>query len=226
MDICTQIKAARDCGVVHCAYLRGSLSLVELAEHSGLDATPESYREIPAATARRLAIRILTHDLAYQCELVTPAIAERLVETYLAAFAAPGHRCFTNVLGDPSSAERFWLDSWAATTRATFDAGVLIVVRSSPGFSGSKTKTERAPPMSSLPGQPAFVLSAPLGKSAGFVGLTVVLPTFAILAVTDLEAFAFTSLLLLVDAPFRRHEVAQLEFETRVPCVLDEPEAE
>jgi hypothetical protein len=127
MDICSQIKAARDCGVVHCAYVRGSLSLVELAARSGLDATPDIYREIPAATARRLAVRILTHDLAFQCELVTPAIAERLVETYLSAFAAPGHRYFTNVLGDPSTAERFWLDSWAAATRATFDAGVLIL---------------------------------------------------------------------------------------------------
>jgi len=127
MDICTQIKAARDCGVVHCAYVRGSLSLVELAEHSGLATTPGTYREIPAATARRLAIRILTHDLAYQCELVSPVIADRLVDSYLSAFAAPGHRYFTNVLGDPSSAERFCLDSWAAATRATFDAGVLIL---------------------------------------------------------------------------------------------------
>ena len=38
--------------------------------------------------------------------------------------------------------------------------------------------------------------------------------------------FGFTSQLLLVAAPFRRHEVAQLEFETRVPWVLDEPMAE
>ncbi len=80
--------------------------------------------------------------------------------------------------------------------------------------------------MSSNPSQPAFVLSAPPGKSAGFVSLTVLLPTLTILAVTDLEASGSTSQLLLVAAPFRRHEVAQLEFETRVPWVLDEPKAE
>ena len=127
MDICTQIKAARDCGVVHCAYLRGSLSLLELAERSGLAATSETYREIPAATARWLAVRILTHDLAYKCDLLPPAIAERLVETYLAAFASPGHRYFTNTQGDPSSADRFWCESWAPATQATFDTGVLIL---------------------------------------------------------------------------------------------------
>lgn len=127
MDICTQIRAARDCGVVHCAYVRGSLSLVELAERSGLAATSETYREIPAATARWLAVRILTHDLAYQCELVTPEIAERLVDAYFAAFAAPGHRYFTNLQGDRSNPDRSWLDNWAPATRATFDAGVLIL---------------------------------------------------------------------------------------------------
>ena len=47
--------------------------------------------------------------------------------------------------------------------------------------------------MSSLPSQPAFVHSEPQGKSAGFVSLTVLLPTFAILVVADFEAFGFVA---------------------------------
>lgn len=47
--------------------------------------------------------------------------------------------------------------------------------------------------MSSNPSQPAFVPSAPPGKSAGFVSLTVLLPTFVILVVVDFESFGFVT---------------------------------
>lgn len=127
MDICAQIKLARDCGVVRCEYVPGSFDLGQLAEHAGLATTPDTLHEITATTARRLCVRILTHDLAYTSDLVAPAIAERLIEAYFSAFPTLRHRYFTNTSADPSSPDRSWLDSWCPFTKATFDTGVLIV---------------------------------------------------------------------------------------------------
>ncbi len=129
MDICAQIKAARDCGVIRCAHVPGSFDLGQLAEHVGLATTPEALHEITATTARRLCVRILTHDRAYVGDLGAPAIAERLVETYFSAFPTPRHRYFTNTSADPAITDKWgrWLDSWAPFTKATFDTGVLIV---------------------------------------------------------------------------------------------------
>lgn len=51
--------------------------------------------------------------------------------------------------------------------------------------------TPRAPSPPSGAGQPALVLTEPRSKPAGFVSLTVLLPTFAILAAANFESFGF-----------------------------------
>jgi hypothetical protein len=123
MDIVAEIHAARTCGVVHCGYSAGGAG-VGLAAEFGLTSDHASYREIDAATARRLLEVILHRDLAYNDEIMPAARADELAGRFLASFGTVGVHYFTN--GNCAEQDgRNW--SWNSVTAATFDTGVLVV---------------------------------------------------------------------------------------------------
>ncbi len=87
MDIVAEIHAARTCGVVHCGYSTRAAG-VGLAAEFGLAPEPASYREIDAATARRVLELILHRDMAYHSEIMPAGRAAELASG--AAWEWPG----------------------------------------------------------------------------------------------------------------------------------------
>lgn len=120
MDIVAEIRAARG---ARCGYSAGGAG-TGLAAEFGLAPDPASYREIEAATARRLIELILHRDLAYHAEIMPAARAAELADRFLASFGTDGVHYFTN--GNcAEQGGRNW--SWNPVTAATFDTGVLVV---------------------------------------------------------------------------------------------------
>ena len=118
-----EIHAARTDGVVRCGYSTRS-DPMELAAEFGLAADPARYREIDAATARRLVEIILHRDLAYDAEIMPAGRAAALADRFLSSFGTEGVRYFTN--GTCAEHDgRNW--GWNRVTSATFDTGVLVV---------------------------------------------------------------------------------------------------
>lgn len=130
MDVAAEIHAARDCGVVHCGVsARPSPTLPELAAEFELAPDAANYREVDAASARRLIELILNQDMAYNSQIIPPGRAAELTDRFLAQFGTEGVRFYTNgtfhegqgsKLGSPSA-------SWNPVTAATFDTGILVI---------------------------------------------------------------------------------------------------
>ncbi|MFO0797040.1 MAG: hypothetical protein U0804_06150 [Gemmataceae bacterium] len=126
MDVVAEILAAR--GDARCGYSAGGAG-VGLAAEFGLAPDADRYREIDAATARRLIELVLHRDLAYRYELMPAARAVDLADRFLAPFGTDGVRYFTNAMFDEKAEPMFTLSSfgWNPVTAATFDTGVLVV---------------------------------------------------------------------------------------------------
>ncbi|TYL99507.1 hypothetical protein FXB40_02900 [Bradyrhizobium rifense] len=75
--------------------------------------------------AASIAIGILSRDLAYDTEILSPARAAALWQQFLQLFDGQGLRFFSNC--------RAGLHQWNLATNATFDIGVLVVGESSSG---------------------------------------------------------------------------------------------
>jgi hypothetical protein len=130
MDVADEIIAARNCGVVHCGLSsRASPSLSELAVEFGLAGDSANYKEIDAASARRLLQLVLNQDIAYNAEIMSAARAAELADQFLAQFGTDGVRFYTNgTFHETRGPKLAWSDaSWNPVTAATFDTGVLVV---------------------------------------------------------------------------------------------------
>jgi hypothetical protein len=130
MGIADDIISARDCGVVRCGLSsHTSPSIPELAAEFGLADDPASYKEIDVVAARRLIQLLLSQDMAYNSDIVPPALAAELTERFLDQFGAVGVRFYTNGTFHLVQGPRLtWSGvSWDPMTQATFDTGVLIV---------------------------------------------------------------------------------------------------
>lgn len=129
MDICEEIQTARSAGFVRCCIAPGVATLEQLAADSGLSTGSQLYHEIRADAARRLAFLILTKDLAYDCVVVAPALADSLLERFFAVFGSHDVRYFTNGTFHEAPAENPTHSgvTWQPATAATFDTGILIV---------------------------------------------------------------------------------------------------
>lgn len=128
MNVAEEIKAARSCGVVRCGIASGCPSLEVLAAEFGLSTDTACYHEISAAAALRLALLILTKDLAYGADILQPPLANSLAERFFAEFGAVGVRCFTNGnFGETRWPATSASAAWHPATSATFDTGLLIL---------------------------------------------------------------------------------------------------
>lgn len=125
-DVIAEILAAR--AGARCGYSAGGAG-AGLAAEFGLASDPDCYREIDAATARRLIELVLRQDLAYLTELIPLTRAVDLADRFLAPFGTDGVRFFTNAMFDEKAEPMFTLSSfgWNPVTAATFDTGVLVV---------------------------------------------------------------------------------------------------
>ena len=136
MGMAQDIIAARDAGVIRCGLSSlTSPSVSQLAAEFGLAIDPAIYREIDAASARRLLSAILSQDLAYNAEIMPIARATELADLFLDQFPIDGARFYTNGNFHEMQGGRLtWSGaSWDPATNATFDTGVLIVGRQASG---------------------------------------------------------------------------------------------
>jgi hypothetical protein len=136
VNVIDEILAARRYGVIHCGtFSRQVLSLAELAREFGLSGDAAHYREIDAASARRLAELVLHVDLAYKMAIMPAARAGELADRFLSQFANGAVRYFTNgTFHELPGARADWSGtSWDPVTDATFDTGVLVL---GPEYSG------------------------------------------------------------------------------------------
>ena len=130
IDICDEIKTARDCGVTHCHIIEVEpMPLTELVPRFGLVFTPDAYREISKAQAETVAKRVLHRDLAYDAEIMTEPEAQALANRFFDCFDEENAQYYTN--GD------YYSDgsnhSWTPATDATFDTGILVIGKSRTG---------------------------------------------------------------------------------------------
>jgi hypothetical protein len=105
--------------------LRGTATLVDVARTFGISDEAEVYVPIEESEAAAIAINILSRDLAYDTEIMSPARAAALWKQFLQLFDGQRIRFFSNC--------RAGLRQWNPATNSTFDIGVLVVGGSSSG---------------------------------------------------------------------------------------------
>ncbi|MCP3383136.1 hypothetical protein NLM31_22475 [Bradyrhizobium sp. CCGUVB4N] len=118
-DICRQILAERRVGHTRCGIVHGDVTCADVARSFGLSDEAEIYRPVDRSEAASIAIGILSRDLAYDTEIMSPARAEALWGQFLQLFDGQKVRLFSNC--------RSGLHQWNPATKSTFDIGILIV---------------------------------------------------------------------------------------------------
>jgi hypothetical protein len=129
-----QLMLQSDCGVVHLKILRRQRgasvdeALTASAKGAGLLSRP--HRAVHPEEARRIALMVLSRDLAYGSERVPPELASDVAARFFESFADDA-RFFTNGTFRADSGE---LQSWTPITAATFDTGVFAIDGRSVGY--------------------------------------------------------------------------------------------
>jgi hypothetical protein len=135
-----RLQAARGTGVVRVASadrgllgpsreLRESIRVADaLARFLGLRRLGSAWRTISREEARAALAAVLTHDMAYEGECMSPSVAASFVEEFLVGFDS-GAVFLTNGEFPPFSPTKpaGWRGSWTPLTEATFDTGVVAV---------------------------------------------------------------------------------------------------
>jgi hypothetical protein len=125
MDVCGEVRRARRCGNTRCGVLDGQLSVAEVARAFDLADDPQIYRSVARAEAEAVATHILTTDLAYRGNIMSPTRAAELWQQFMALFDQQDVHLLTNAAAD--------LQSWTPATSATFDLGILVIGASKGG---------------------------------------------------------------------------------------------
>jgi hypothetical protein len=129
INICDEINAARDRGIIHCGMIEAELTdLSEIAPKFGLIFGSDIYQKISKAQAEVIAQRVLQSDMAYDHEIMTAAAAQALTSRFLDHFDQESSEYYTN--GDYYSVSG---RSWNSATTAIFDTGILIISKSRVG---------------------------------------------------------------------------------------------
>ncbi|MGE0785688.1 MAG: hypothetical protein AB7S26_08370 [Sandaracinaceae bacterium] len=127
-EIFAELRDRRVCGVVHAGVVAAS-DLPTVAAAFGLAPDVATYRAIDPEEARRVLIRTLHRDLAYDAEIMPMVDARRLASEVLRVM--PDGQLWTNgSYGSPATVltNRVTVGpSWNPATSATFDAGVIVV---------------------------------------------------------------------------------------------------
>jgi hypothetical protein len=125
------IVELRNAGAVRCGFDRRGGVLEDVVRRAGLRPDLDRLRPIDAVAARRIAIRVLHRDLAYQLELMERSLAEELADRFFQLFGDESVQYYTNGTFDripraaiPGVASSC---SWLAMTEATFDTGILVL---------------------------------------------------------------------------------------------------
>jgi hypothetical protein len=124
-EICRQIQSERRFGHTRCGVIEGELTLAAVASGFGLLDQADAYIEIERTEATSIAISILSRDLAYDTEIMSPARAAALWQQFLQGFNGQTLQLFSN--------GRSGCSQWSPATKSTFDMGVLTVGESSSG---------------------------------------------------------------------------------------------
>jgi hypothetical protein len=131
-----QIKAARQCGVVHVELRdRSAIGAEGAGDREACDALTSAlgFRTLGGAWvvldqphAHQVAYEVLWRDLAYLYEIMEPAVADDLASAFLAHFDADA-RFFTNFTClDPTFGVGGNSQGWAVT-EATSETGIIVV---------------------------------------------------------------------------------------------------
>lgn len=118
-----EIRRRRVAGKVYAAQSEAT-GLTAVAADLGLSTDRETYVRIEADEARRVLVRVLHRDLAYDEELMPLGDAERLADAILGL--VPGAQLYTNgTFGQLRDGETPSDASWNPATAATLDTGVI-----------------------------------------------------------------------------------------------------
>ena len=125
--MCARLREARGDDVIVGVENVWAASADEVAALFGLATAPWIYREISRDEARAVLVAVLEKDMAYRCDLMTPAAAAFLADAFLGLFDSARARHFTNgEYGQPRG--RFGHGpAWNPATDATFDTGVIVL---------------------------------------------------------------------------------------------------
>jgi hypothetical protein len=127
VDILAEIVAARRSGRVHAALrLRNGREVGELLAAFGLSPKVSALNPVDLELAQRIAVLVLSQDLAYGTQLIPPAEAARLAAAFMALFAGTKVDCFTNASLSEDDG-RLTVKAWTPLTDATFDAGIIVL---------------------------------------------------------------------------------------------------
>ena len=130
MTLCEEIRKSRDAGVVHCGIVAGSFAGPDAcAPLFGLDPGGVPFL-IDVALARRTILALLQFDMAYDRRIMSEAEARRLLASFevVSGLSEEGAYLYGNV-ESPFEREGLLLGSWNPATKATFDAGVLVIAQ-------------------------------------------------------------------------------------------------
>lgn len=124
-EICRQIRDERRFGRTRCGVSTGKFTLADIARSFGLADLADVYTQIEISDAASIAINVLSRDLVYNTEIMSPARATALWQQFLQLFNGQKLHFFSNC--------RPGRHQWNPATNATFDMGVLIIGESSSG---------------------------------------------------------------------------------------------
>jgi len=135
-DLCAAIVHRRDCGRVTCAIENrifvappsSDLDTVNtfVVAH-GFKALGQRWIEIGARAAEKVAIAILSNDLAYNAQIMLSDDAELLAKRFMAMFCE-SVRCFTNGTHVPQDARATKVSlGWMPISSTAFDAGIVCI---------------------------------------------------------------------------------------------------
>lgn len=123
-----RILELRTAGDVIAAAVDGCFVRPEQAAAAfGLSTRPETYRQVAPSEAVAVLASAIFRDMAYEIELAPIETARQLASTFVFGFPPSGTRFFTNGTWRARSDGWSTLASWSPATKATFDAGVLVL---------------------------------------------------------------------------------------------------
>ncbi|MFW9994211.1 MAG: hypothetical protein ACFFD4_19360 [Candidatus Odinarchaeota archaeon] len=129
-----ELKASRDVGLIHFHLVNHNTSLKKRGELINRYLREWNLTKrgkllgIDRGEAKNVLIRILTHDLAHDYEIMSEDEALNLVNRFLQFFKNDA-RFFTNAefTSTPDKPVKLVISSWNPLTSATFDTGVFAI---------------------------------------------------------------------------------------------------
>jgi hypothetical protein len=120
MRYAQDVRKARNCGYVHCAFVTDSTDdLAIVLANFGLFADPTLLIEVSRAEAIAILTKLLWKDMAYGVECMPLDTAREFADAFVVEHESSNCKYYSNVVSAQSN-------EWYPLTTATFDSGIII----------------------------------------------------------------------------------------------------